>query len=65
MNEEIESILEEIIENGGDIVFNTEYMVCQSCGGNGSPAKSTPHDSTCIIQRARKLLNLPAQEVIP
>ena len=56
MSEGIRDILEEIVRDNGQLVFDDEYMRCHSCGADALGAASASHDDDCIVKRAERLL---------
>jgi hypothetical protein len=60
MNAEVLNILNELVADNGDIVYDDEAMRCRSCGemAQNPPydSISIKHTSECIIVLARNLL---------
>ena len=54
MKPEIRLILETIIADNGEIVYDNEFMTCKSCGAEALGARGLNHKPDCIVERAKR-----------
>lgn len=49
-------ILEEITEANGARLYDSEYMLCTSCGSQALGPEAVQHADDCLVMRARRAL---------
>lgn len=63
MKEELKRLLEDIVKENGTILYDTEYMVCRSCGAEALGTSSLGHKDDCVFTRAKKMLGTETESV--
>ena len=62
MNENIRKILERLVADDADVVFDGEYCECQCCSAKGFTPASVKHEPDCIVTLAKNELQKEASD---